>query len=128
MGTTIDNTVQNQDAWRNKTLANNKVAKSLGKSSEQSGLQRKATKAGESQVRDLDMANDPKDIVEIQDRRHQVVEANKASLENRVKDVDEAQELLEKIIGLVNSENEISRVAVVHDFSQVKANLLESLS
>ena len=128
MGTTIDNTVQNRDAWRNKTLANKKVAKSPGKSPEQSGLQRKATKAGESQVRDVDTANDPKDIVEIQDRRHQVIEANRASLENRIKDVDEAQELLEKTIGLVNSENEKSRVALVHDLSQVKVNLLELLS
>ena len=126
MGTTIDNSVQNLDAWRNKTLANTKASKSLEKSSEQPGPPDKATKAGESQVRDLDMANDPRDMVEIQNLNRQVIEANQASLENRVRDVDEASKLAQEIIGLLNSENERPRVEQVHDLSQV--NLLDLLS
>ncbi len=126
MGTTIDYPVQSLDAWRNKTLANTKAPKTLEKSSEQPGPPDKATKAGEFQVRDLDMANDPRDMVEIQNLNHQVIEANQASLENRVKDVDEASKLAQEIIGLLNSENERSRVEQVHDLSQV--NLLDLLS
>jgi len=82
MGTTIDYPVQSLDAWTNRSLANTKAPKSLEKSSEQPGPPDKATKAGESQVRDLDMANDPRDMVEIQNLNDQVIEANQTSLEN----------------------------------------------
>jgi len=51
---------------------------------------------------------------------------NQISLENTVKDVDGASKLAQEIIGLLNSENERSRVEQVHDFSQ--ANLLDLLS
>jgi len=126
MGTTIDKSVQDLDAWRNKTLANTKAPKSAGKSPEQSGLPEKAAKAGQSEVRDLDKANDPKDVVEIRNPRQQVIEVNQASLENRIKDVDKAQKLVQETVALLNSENEISRLAPVHDLSQV--NLLKLLS
>lgn len=122
MGTTIHFPVQNLDAWRNNTLPNRKVAKSLEKAPEQPGLPKKALKADESQVHDLDRANDPKDLVEIQNFRQQLIEANQASLENRVKDIHEAQKLLQETVELLNSEKGISQVALVHDFSQL--NLL----
>ena len=96
------------------------------KGPERRELTKQGTKAEGSQVRDSDMANDPKDIVEIRNPLRHSIDFNQASRESSLKDVDEAQKLLQEVIGLLNSENDKSRAEQIYDFNQ--GNLVQLLS
>ena len=96
------------------------------KEPEQPELTKQGTKADGSKVRDSDMANDPKDIVEIRNPLQHSIESNRLSRESNLKDVDEAQKLLQEVVGLLNSENDKSQAEHIYDFNQ--ENLVQLLS
>ena len=112
MSTIINNLVQNFSVWKKET--------------EQPKPARQGEKVDESQVRDADTANGTKDTVEIQNPIRYSIESNQVSRESSVTDVDDAQRLLQKVIGLMNSGNEISQAEPIYDFNQ--ENLVKLLS
>ncbi len=96
------------------------------KHAKQSELTKQGTEADESQRRDPDMTSDTKDTVEIQNPLRQSIEPNQVSRESDLRDVDEAQNLLQKVIGLLDFENDKSRVEQLYNFDQ--KNLVGLLS
>ena len=96
------------------------------KDAKQPELTKQGTKADESQRRDPDMANDTKDTVEIRNPLRQSIESNQISRESELKDVDEAQNLLHKVIGLLDFENDKSLAEQIYKFNQ--ENLVGLLS
>lgn len=110
------------------TITNHQVQdlNALKKQPEQLELKKQGTKANESQVRDIDMANDPKDTVEIQNPLRHSIDSNQVSGESSLKDIDEAEKLLQELIGLLKSENDKSQVYQTHNLNQ--GNLVQLLS
>lgn len=96
------------------------------KDAKQLELTKQGTKADESQRRDPDMGNDTKDTVEIRNPLRQSIESNQVSRESELKDVDEAQNLLHKVIGLLDFENDKSQAERIYNFDQ--ENLARLLS
>lgn len=96
------------------------------KDAKQPELTKQGTKADESQRGDAHMANDTKDTVEIRNPLRQSMESNQVSRESDLKDVDEAQNLLQKVIGLLDFENDKSLAEQIYKFNQ--ENLVGLLS
>ena len=96
------------------------------KDAKQPELTKQGTKADESQRRDPDMGNDTKDTVEIRNPLRQSIESNQVSRESDLKDVDEAQNLLQKVIELLDFENDKSLAEQIYKFNQ--ENLVGLLS
>jgi hypothetical protein len=88
------------------------------KDTKQLELTEQGTKADESQRGDPDMGNDTKDTVEIRNPLRQSIESNQVSRESELKDVDEAQNLLQKVIGMLDLENDKSRAEQIYNFDQ----------
>ncbi len=72
------------------------------------------------------MTNDTKDTVEIRNPLRQSIESNQVSRESDIKDVDDAQNLLQKVIGLLDFENDKSLAEQIYKFNQ--ENLVGLLS
>jgi len=115
METIVNSVGQGLNPLRNKALTDDKSPETSKKASTE-----------ESRSPDLGAVNEPRDRVEIRNLRQSLIESNRNSLENSIKDVDEAGKLLEEVKRELNSENEISRIEKVHGINQ--KNLVELLS
>ncbi len=72
------------------------------------------------------MTNDTKDTVEIRNPLRQSIESNQVSRESDIKDVDDAQNLLQKVIGLLDFEKDKTLAEQIYKFNQ--ENLVGLLS
>ena len=104
MSATINNSLQNPGISR----------KERGRP----GLPNQPTRADKSQVDSYGMTDGSKDTVEIKNSLRYSIESNRASSETTVKDLDEAQELVKEVIGLVHSDDRESHPEQVYNFNQ----------
>ena len=89
MSTTISNSVQNSSAMQ--------------KEFEQPNLEKQRAKTEKSQDYDSGTVKNTEDTVEIQNSSRRSIESKQDSSE--IKDTDEAQKTVEKVVGSINSES-----------------------
>ena len=84
------------------------------------------SKEGKSECRDANETQGSKDIVDLQNPLRHAIEANRASLETNVHDVEKAQKILHDVIERIHSENKGPRSARLYQFDQ--GNLVKLLT
>jgi len=91
MSTIINHTLQNLNVWK--------------KGTEQPGPAKGQSKARKSQSSDSPLTHQPADVVEINNPVRRSIESNQVSHETSIEDVNEAQKLLQEVVGLMGSED-----------------------
>ena len=104
MSTTIGSIVHGMNVWK--------------KESDQRVNDKSNLKNDDSQVRDPGSILNSEDKVEIQSSIRETIETNQAGSETSIKDVEEAEKLLQKIIGLMNSGDSKSEASQVFNLRQ----------
>ncbi len=104
MSTTIGSIVHGMNVWK--------------KESDQRVNDKNNLKNDDSQVRDSTSAYNSEDKVEIQSSIRETIETNQASGETSVRDVEEAEKLLQEVIGLMNSDDPKAEVSQVFNLRQ----------
>ena len=104
MSTTIGSIVHGMNVWK--------------KESDQRVNDKDNPKNDDSQVRDPSSILNSEDKVEIQSSVRETIETNQAGSETSIKDVEEAEKLLQDVIGIMNSGDSESELLQVFNLRQ----------